>query len=85
MTETLPGYEATIWNGLNAPKGTPGTIVSELNRSVNAGLADPALTARLADLGAIVRPGSPDDYARFVADETAKWGRIVEQIGVHLD
>jgi tripartite-type tricarboxylate transporter receptor subunit TctC len=85
MTETLPGYEATIWNGLNAPKGTPGMIVAELNRSVNDGLADPALTARLAELGAIGRPGSPGDYAQFVADETAKWGRIVESIGVHLD
>jgi tripartite-type tricarboxylate transporter receptor subunit TctC len=85
MTEFLPGYDATIWNGLNAPKGTPAEVVTELNRSVNACLADPALRTRFADLGAKVLPGSPDDYARFVADETGKWGSIVKSIGARAD
>ena len=85
MAEYLPGYDATIWNGLNAPKGTPQTIVSELNQEVNAGLADPKLTARFAELGGRPRPGSTHDYARFVADETEKWGAIINSIGARMD
>jgi tripartite-type tricarboxylate transporter receptor subunit TctC len=61
MAELLPGSDATIWNGLNAPKGTPQAIVMELNRQVNAGLADLKSMARFAELGAKVRPGSPED------------------------
>jgi tripartite-type tricarboxylate transporter receptor subunit TctC len=85
MAEFLPGYEATIWNGLNAPKRTPDAIVMELNRAVNAGLGDPILRARLAELGAKALPGSPEDYARLIANETEKWGRIVHEIGAHLE
>jgi tripartite-type tricarboxylate transporter receptor subunit TctC len=85
MAELLPGYEATIWNGLNAPKGVPDTIVLELNRAVNAGLADPKLKARLAELGAKVLPTSPEDYASFVAAETGKWGQIIKSIGAWLE
>jgi len=85
MAEFLPGYDATIWNGLNAPKATSAAIVRKLNLAVNAGLADPALKARLAELGAKVLPGSPDDYVRFVADETDKWGAIVKSIGARAD
>jgi tripartite-type tricarboxylate transporter receptor subunit TctC len=85
MAEFLPGYDATIWNGLNAPKGTSRAIVAELNRQVNAGLADPNLTARFLEFGARVRPGSPEDYARLVADETEKWGAIVKSTGSQLE
>jgi tripartite-type tricarboxylate transporter receptor subunit TctC len=85
MAEFLADYEATIWNGLNAPKGTPEAVVGELNRQINAGLADPKLKARFAELGAKVFPGSPGDYARFVAEETAKWGEIVKSTGSHVD
>jgi tripartite-type tricarboxylate transporter receptor subunit TctC len=85
MAELLPGYEATIWNGLNAPKGVPDTIVLELNRAVNAGLADPKLKGRLAELGAKVLPTSPEDYASFVAAETGKWGQIIKSIGAWLE
>jgi tripartite-type tricarboxylate transporter receptor subunit TctC len=85
MAEFLPGYDATIWNGLNAPKGTPQSIVMELNRQVNAGLADPKLIARFAGLGARVHPGSPEDYAKFIADETEKWGAIVKSTGSQLE
>jgi tripartite-type tricarboxylate transporter receptor subunit TctC len=81
----LPGYDATIWNGLNAPKGTPRAIVMELNRQVNAGLADPKFMARFAEVGARVRPGSPEDYAKFIADETEKWGAIVKSTGSQLE
>jgi tripartite-type tricarboxylate transporter receptor subunit TctC len=85
MAEFLPGYDATIWNGLNAPKGTPRAIVMELNRQVNAGLADPKFMARFAEVGARVRPGSPEDYAKFIADETEKWGAIVKSTGSQLE
>jgi tripartite-type tricarboxylate transporter receptor subunit TctC len=85
MAEYLPGYEAKIWNGLNAPKGTPSAIVMELNRQVNAGLADPIVTARFAELGARVRPGSPEEYAKLIADETQKWGAIVKSTGLRLE
>jgi tripartite-type tricarboxylate transporter receptor subunit TctC len=77
MGEYLPGYDATIWNGLNAPNGTPQAIVVELNRQINAGLSDPKLVSRFTELGSRVHPGSPQEYARFVAEETEKWGAIV--------
>jgi tripartite-type tricarboxylate transporter receptor subunit TctC len=85
MTEFLPGYDATIWNGLNAPKGTPQAIVTELNRQINAGLSDPKLMTRLTELGAKSRPGSPDDYANFVAEETEKRGAIVRSTGTQIE
>ncbi len=79
--EFLPGYEATIWNGLNAPRKTPAEIVEKLNRAVNAALADSNLKARIAELGATPLPGSPADYAKLVADETEKWGKVVKMSG----
>jgi tripartite-type tricarboxylate transporter receptor subunit TctC len=85
MTELLPGYEATIWNGLSAPKNTTAEVVRKLNREVNNALNDPKLVARFAELGARVLPGSPDDYAKLVADETEKWGKIVKMSGAKPD
>jgi tripartite-type tricarboxylate transporter receptor subunit TctC len=85
MGEFLPGFEASIWNGLSAPKNTPAEIVEKLNREINAGLADPELKARLADLGATPFPGSPADYAKLVADETEKWGKVVKLSGATPD
>jgi tripartite-type tricarboxylate transporter receptor subunit TctC len=85
MAEFLSGYDATIWNGLNAPKGTPQAIVTELNRQVNAGLADSQVITRFNELGASARPGSPENYAKFVADETEKWGAIVKSTGSQLE
>jgi len=73
--EFLPGYEATICNGLNARRNTPAEIVEKLNRGDQRCLADSKLIARLAELGAEPLSGSPGDYARLVADETEKWGR----------
>ena len=85
MAEFLPGYDATIWNGISAPKGTPEAIVTALNRSINEGLAEPKLRARLAELGAKARPGTAGDYARLVADETEKWGAIVRSTGSFIE
>ncbi len=81
MGELLPGYEATIANGLNAPRNTPTEIIEKLNSEINAALADPKLRARLAELGAIPLAGSPADYAKLVADETEKWGKVVKLSG----
>jgi tripartite-type tricarboxylate transporter receptor subunit TctC len=73
----LPGYEASDWYGICAPHGTPAEIVGKLNAEINAGLADPKLKARLADLGASVLPGSSADFGKLIADETEKWGKVV--------
>jgi tripartite-type tricarboxylate transporter receptor subunit TctC len=81
MTELLPGYEATIWNGLNAPRNTPAEIIEKLNKQVNAALSDPKLMTRFNELGAKVLPGSPNDYAKLVVDETEKWGKILKLSG----
>jgi tripartite-type tricarboxylate transporter receptor subunit TctC len=85
LGEFLPGFEASIWNGLNAPRNTPAEIVKKLNREINAGLADPKLKARLADLGTTPLPGSPADYAKLVVDETEKWGKVVKLSGARPD
>jgi tripartite-type tricarboxylate transporter receptor subunit TctC len=85
LAEFLPGYEATIWNGVNAPKNTPPEIVDKLNREINAALADPKFKAHLAELGATPFPGSPADYAKLVADETEKWGKVVKLSGARAE
>jgi tripartite-type tricarboxylate transporter receptor subunit TctC len=79
--EFVPGYEASSWYGIGAPKGTSADVVERLNREVNAALDDPKLKARFADLGAEVLAGSPADFARLIADETAKWGKVVKFSG----
>jgi tripartite-type tricarboxylate transporter receptor subunit TctC len=73
----VAGYEASTWNGVCAPKNTPVDIVEKLNREINAGLGDPALKARLAEMGAWVLPGSPADGAKLIADEVEKWGKVI--------
>ena len=77
LSETLPGYEASTWYGIGAPKGTPAEIIKRLNTQVNASLADANFQARLANLGATVLPGSPADFAKLIADETMKWGKVI--------
>jgi tripartite-type tricarboxylate transporter receptor subunit TctC len=73
----LPGYEASDWYGICAPRGTPAEIIGKLNTEINAGLADPKLKARLADLGGIMLAGSPAEFGKLIADETDKWGKVV--------
>jgi len=77
LSETLPGYEASTWYGIGAPKNTPAEIIKRLNTQVNASLADANFQARLANLGATVLPGSPADFAKLIADETMKWGKVI--------
>ena len=74
----VPGYEASAWFGVGAPKNTPAEIVDKLNKEINAALADPKMKARLADIGAMLLPGSPADFGKLVADETEKWGKVVK-------
>ena len=75
--EFVPGYEASGWNGLCAPKNTPADIIEKLNKLVNASLADPQLKARLADLGATTLGGSAADFGKLIAEETEKWGKVI--------
>jgi tripartite-type tricarboxylate transporter receptor subunit TctC len=78
----VPGYEASIWFGVGAPKNTPAEIVDRLNKEINAGLADPKIKARLADLGATPTPMTPAEYGKFIADEIEKWGKVVRAANV---
>ena len=77
IAESLPGYDAVSWAGIGAPAGTPAEIIDKLNRETDAALADPKLKAQLADFGAIVMTGSPADFAKFIASEIEKWGKVV--------
>jgi tripartite-type tricarboxylate transporter receptor subunit TctC len=85
MDEFLPGYEASGWYGIAAPKATPPEIVEKLNKEINAGLADAKMKARLADLGCLVFAGSPADFAKFVAGETEKWAKVVRAAGMKAE
>jgi tripartite-type tricarboxylate transporter receptor subunit TctC len=75
--EFVPGYEASAWQGLGAPKNTPTDIIERLNVEVNAALADPRIKARLTDFGASVLVGSTADFAKLIAEETEKWGQLI--------
>jgi tripartite-type tricarboxylate transporter receptor subunit TctC len=77
VSEFVPGYEASQWYGIGAPKDTPPDVVATLNKEINAALADPKLRARLADLGGIPTPMTPAEFAKLIADETEKWGKVV--------
>ena len=78
VAEFLPGYEATAWFGIGAPKTTPTEIVEKLNKAINAGLVDPQFKARLVDLGGIPAPMSAAEFGNFIASETAKWGKVIK-------
>jgi tripartite-type tricarboxylate transporter receptor subunit TctC len=81
--EFLPGYEASTWFGLGLPKNTPADIVHKLNKEANAGLADPKLKARLADLGGTVLVGSPAEFGELIAGDIEKWARVIKFAGIH--
>jgi tripartite-type tricarboxylate transporter receptor subunit TctC len=81
----FPGFEASQWYGVGAPKNTPSEIVERLNKELNAGLADAKLSARLADLGGTVLPGSPADFGKLIADDTEKWAKVVKAAGIRAE
>ena len=81
----VPGYETNGWYGLGAPAGTPPAIIDQLNTEINAALADPAFTARLAELGVEPFASSPNEFSRFILEFTEKWGNIIRAAGIKLD
>jgi tripartite-type tricarboxylate transporter receptor subunit TctC len=83
--EFVPGYEATAWFGIGAPRNTPADIINKLNSEINAGLADAKLKERLADLGGEPMPTSTAEFAKFIADETEKWGKVVRAAGIKAE
>ena len=85
VAEFVPGYEASFWTGIAAPKGTPPEIVDKLNKAVNAGLDDPNVKARFSEWGATALAGSPADFAKFVADETEKWGKVIRAANIKAE
>jgi tripartite-type tricarboxylate transporter receptor subunit TctC len=85
VAEFIPGFEASSWFGIAAPKATPADIVESLNRETNAGLADPTIKARLDDMGGMALTGSPADYGKLIADETEKWGKVIRTVGIKAE
>jgi tripartite-type tricarboxylate transporter receptor subunit TctC len=83
--EFVPGYESSFWTGIGAPKNTPAEIVDKLNKEINAGLADPKLRARLAELDGTVLAGSPTDFGKLIADETEKWGNVIRALNIKAE
>jgi tripartite-type tricarboxylate transporter receptor subunit TctC len=83
--EFVLGYEASAWFGVGAPKNTPSQIIDKLNEAINAGLADPKIKARLADLGGTPLVGSPAEFGKLIADETEKWGKVVKFTGIKAE
>jgi tripartite-type tricarboxylate transporter receptor subunit TctC len=85
IAEFLPGYEASAFYGIGAPKNTPADVVDRLNKEINAALADPNMKARIADPGGTVIPGSPAEFGKLIAEETEKWGKVVKFAGIKAD
>ncbi len=85
LGDVVPGYAVTGWLGVGVPKGTPAEIVERLNREVNAALVDPAVKARMADLGSDPLPGSVADFTKLIAEETEKWAKVVKFAGLKAE
>jgi tripartite-type tricarboxylate transporter receptor subunit TctC len=85
VSDFVPGYEASGWQGIGAPKNTPTEIVDILNKEINAALADPKMKARLTDLGGTVLALSPTEFGNLIADETKKWGKVIKFLGIKAD
>ena len=83
--EFVPGYEASAWNGVGAPKDTPPEIVDKLNREINACLTDPKIKEWLANIGAVPMPMTPAEFGKLISDETDKWGKVVTFAGIRAD
>jgi tripartite-type tricarboxylate transporter receptor subunit TctC len=81
----VPSYEANTWYGVGAPKNTPAEIIDKLNKEINAGLPDPKMKARLAELGSTALPGSPADFGKLIADDTEKWGKVVRVANIKAE
>jgi tripartite-type tricarboxylate transporter receptor subunit TctC len=85
VSEFLPGYEASPFNGIVAPRNTPTEIIDKLNKEINAGLADPKLAGRIADTGGLPIPGSPAEFGKLIADEVEKWAKVIKFANIKPD
>jgi tripartite-type tricarboxylate transporter receptor subunit TctC len=85
VAEFVPGFEASAWQGVGAPRNTPTAVIDKLNAEITAGLADPAMNERLADLGAVPMPMTPAELGKLIADETEKWAKVVKFAGIKSD
>jgi len=85
VAEFVPGYEASGWYGVGAPRNTPVEIIDKLNKEIDAGVADPKMKARLADLDGTALTGSPSDFGKLIAEETEKWGKVVKFANIKAD
>jgi tripartite-type tricarboxylate transporter receptor subunit TctC len=85
MAESLPGYEASGWQGIVAPKNTPDEIINMLNKEISAGLVDAKMSAQLSNLGAIAMPMKPAEFGRFITDEIEKWAKVIKFAGIKPD
>jgi tripartite-type tricarboxylate transporter receptor subunit TctC len=85
VSDFVPGFETSDWGGVSGPKGTPAEIIDRLNKEINAGLADPKIKARFADLGATVIPGSPADFGKLIAEETEKWAKVIRASSIKAE
>ena len=82
LSEFVPGYDATLWQGVVAPKSTPAKIIAKLNGEINAALADPKMQARILELGGTVLPGSPGEFRKLLVEETEKWGKVIRAANI---
>ena len=85
VSEFVPGYEGTGWQGIAAPRNTPAEIVDKLNREINAGLAEPRLKAHIANLGATVFANSPAEFGTFIAAYTEKWAKVIRAADIKAE
>jgi tripartite-type tricarboxylate transporter receptor subunit TctC len=85
IADFVPGFETSTWVGIGAPRNTPAAIIERLNIEINAALTDPKLETRFAELGATILSGSTADFAKLIADETEKWGKVVKFSGMKLE
>jgi tripartite-type tricarboxylate transporter receptor subunit TctC len=85
LDEFLPGYEASIWFGIGAPKNTPDGLIDKLNEEINSGLSDPQTKARFAALGSTPMPMTPAEFGRLVAEETKKWAKVIKFSGAKVE
>jgi tripartite-type tricarboxylate transporter receptor subunit TctC len=81
----VPGYEATAWHGIAAPRNTPADLVQKLNEAINAGLVDPAVKAKFANLGSETAPLTPPEFAAFIRAETEKWAKVIAFAGLRAE
>jgi tripartite-type tricarboxylate transporter receptor subunit TctC len=85
VADTVPGYEASAWFGMGAPKNTPAAIIEKINKTVNQALADPKVVAKLAELGGVPLAGTPEDFGKVMASETEKWSKVVKFAGISIE